>query len=157
MFKIKFQKKIKKAQHIVEFAILLPFFIIIFSFIFPLMAETYAHFNFSYFLINLVSNTIEGQLPLESKNDAAMYDFRDEMIHGLTANPPNLFIIYAKQTAFITGYSNMPITTLFGVIGKNYFFFSVPVNNAYLKPTVLNVTTEQLNDTFTDDFYRGEG
>ena len=61
MSKIKniFNKKRKKAQHLVEFVIILPLFIAIFGALLPIIAGAYTHQTFSFALENAVNTVIE--------------------------------------------------------------------------------------------------
>ncbi len=151
MLKGNFKKK--KAQHIVEFALIIPIFIMAFSIIFPIMTETYVHFRFSYYLINLVKQGIQQQPVFTTKEEAEGYVFVDELnTMAQNTDMPPLYItsIETPQTDFIIGSINMPIKTLFGVVGKNYFYFTVPIGASYTAPTVLNITEGNLNQIMQD-------
>ena len=159
MFKINFKKNKKKAQHVVEFAIIMPLFLFAFSFIFPVMAETYRNFKFSYDFINRVTRVIENQPVFNTKGDFYDYSIEHEILNSNIEDirNANIFIINTGQTSFISGATTHPIKALFGVVGKGYFHFMVPVNEAFLEPSVLNITTGNLDSNFVlGRYYQNE-
>lgn len=168
-------KHFKKAQQIVELALVLPFFIICFSFVFQLMVETYAKYKFSYIFTNSVARAIEIQPVFTSKTDATGYNFRRDVENSTRAAALNVphqgleidtFIfdtplVDSADNKFKGGLNNyiagVFITDVerlfFRSTGLEYFYFIIPINRIYFKPLILNITDENLNEYFNDWYY----
>lgn len=161
MFKIKtgFKQKRKKAQHIVEFAILMPIFIAFFCFMFPFLTINFRNFKFSYFASNLVTKAIENPDPLFyiNKNEWNPERFSEQIEEALSniGEETNIFLITkTPQVDFVSLWYMAPIRSIFGMVGKNYFYYMVPINNSYTEAPVFNIGANKLKDCF-DRYYRG--
>lgn len=164
MFQIKNIKKIgkkSKAQHVVELALMLPIFIICFSFTFQLMVETFSKYKFSYIFTNSVRNTINNPVIYESVPDEYSITeiVQSELASELTLDTnripfTDVYIetVESDETTFFRGAYQLATEKLFfGETGKEYFYFTIPVNYTYTSPIVLNKTTNNVESYF--NFY----
>lgn len=153
----------KQAQHIVELALVMPLFIIIFSLIFQLLIGTYVKYKFSYILTNSIKAAIQNQPIFNTLNNALAYNIINVVQENMERtlgianngqdNPMAITIrtIETMNITFLLGAFQYSANALFfGQIGKEYFQFFVPVNTAYIKPLVLNETTGNIEDYFTN-------
>lgn len=160
--------KKSQAQHVVELAMMMPLFIILFSYTFQLMVETYSKYRFSYIFTNSVRNVINH--PVIYKDIANISDYRiennvyDELKSELVKNGVNkntseipftdifVDIVNSDETVFFKGaYQLLSDKIFFGQTGKEYFYFTIPVNKIYTEPIVLNKTTHDVESYF--NFY----
>lgn len=168
-------KHFKKAQQIVELALMLPFFIICFSFVFQLMVETYAKFKFSYVFTNSVARAVEIQPVFTNRADAASFNFRRDVENSIRAAAIGIphqgleidSFIFASplvdsvNNRFKGGVNNyiagIFITDVerifFRSTGLEYFYFIIPINRIYFEPLILNISNENLSDFFDDWYY----
>lgn len=162
MFKNNFFNKKSKGQHIVELALMMPFFIIAFSYAFQIMVETYAKYKFSYIFTNAIRVAIDNQPVFKRKNDAASYNIREEIENSVkrvfeTGNSSftdvQVGTISTPKTFYIMGAFQYRTRMLFlGEGGKEYFYFTVPINSAFVKPLVLDYSKSDIDDYF-DKYY----
>lgn len=152
MFKLKTKiKNKKKAQHIVEFALVVPIFIIIFSFILPYGASTYRHFQTTYLFMNAVSDVIENQ---PTDDTAASYIFADEIKRKMSDDMVS-YIVEGEQNAYISGIINEEYQMLFNLKGTSYFNTLITINKAYVKPTILNLKGKTIKNDFNAYYETG--
>lgn len=151
------EKRKKAAQHVVELALMMPLFIILFSFTFQIMVETFSKYRFSYIFTNAVRTAIQMQ-PVYDKIPSQAYDFINEIDSSVKR------ALVGERTPFSdvqTGTINTNTNTyligafqfvakrlFFGESGKEYFYFIVPVSTAFCEPLVLNKTTHEVESYF---------
>lgn len=164
MLNLSIKKGKKKAQHIVEFALMMPFFIILFSWIFQMMAETYSKYKFSYVFSSAITNAVNFQPVYEdmenSKNYSLAKSTKNILTQGLmrTNKSPytdiDISTIETKRVTFLLGVFNFVNTMIFiGNTGNAYFYYALPVGSAFIKPMVLNVSNENLENYF-ENYYK---
>lgn len=155
--------KKSKAQHVVELAMMMPLFIILFSYTFQLMVETYSKYRFSYIFTNSVRNVINN--PVLYNNVANISDYnvqnliQTELENEITRSGSRIpftdvlvYVAESDETDFIRGaYQLVTDKIFFGQTGKEYFYFTIPVNKTYTTPIVLNKTTHDVESYF--NFY----
>ena len=161
--KIKFLiNKKSKAQHVVELAMMMPLFIILFSYTFQLMVETYSKYRFSYIFTNSVRNVINNPVIYDNLTNAADYNIeklvQTELDRELSKSGKipftNVLVeaINSNETTFFRGaYQLVADRIFFGQTGKEYFYFTIPINKTYTPPIVLNKTTFDVESYF--NFY----
>lgn len=160
--KFLFNKK-SKAQHVVELAMMMPLFIILFSYTFQLMVETYSKYKFSYIFTNSVRNVINSPEIYKDIANVADYDInkavQEELENEITKTGSKIpftsvlvEIINSDETTFFKGaYQLVADRIFFGQTGREYFYFTIPVNKTYTLPIVLNKTTHDVESYF--NFY----
>jgi len=161
-------KHFKPAQQIVELALVLPFFIITFSFVFQLMVETYSKYRFSYIFTNAVARAIELQQkqliehPYTTLDDTLGFDFKHnvwDITRVAMQRVPNSGIQIADLQLdginnYLSGiYINDVERIIFKDSGLEYFYFIVPVSRIYFQPMVLNIDNMLLEEFFTDWYF----
>lgn len=145
MFKLKTKiMNKKKAQHIVEFALVVPIFIIMFSFILPQAANIYNQFQIPHLFMGAVSAAIENQPTDETSIE---YNFANEIERRMNGRV-TAYVVEAEQNAYIGGAATQEYPMLFGIRGKSYFNALVTINKAYVEPTVLNISGSTLKNNF---------
>lgn len=168
MFQIKNIKKTdkkSKAQHVVELALMLPIFIICFSFTFQLMVETFSKYKFSYIFTNSVRNTINNpeifndiaDIENFSITDIVQNELEDELMLDTNRIPfTNVTVetVISDETVFFQGvYQLETVRLFFSEAGNEYFYFTIPVNAAYTSPIVLNRTEDDI-ETYFDSYFQ---
>lgn len=160
--KFSYNKK-SKAQHVVELAMMMPLFIILFSYTFQLMVETYSKYKFSYIFTNSVRNVINSPEVYKDIANVANYDInkivQEELENEITKTGSKIpftsvlvEIINSDETTFFKGaYQLVADRIFFGQTGREYFYFTIPVNKTYTLPIVLNKTTFDVESYF--NFY----
>lgn len=161
--KFSYNKK-SKAQHVVELAMMMPLFIILFSYTFQLMVETYSKYKFSYIFTNSVRNVINSQVIYQNIANVADYNItniiQDKLRNEITQNGTNKIpftdvyveAVNSDETIFFRGAYQLKADSLFfGQTGTEYFYFTIPVNRTYTAPIVLNKTTHDVESYF--NFY----
>jgi len=158
-----FLLKKSKAQHVVELALIMPFFIICFSFMFQLMVETFSKYKFSYVFTDSVRNVINNPEIFDSVANAADYDIaslvQTKLLDEITEQGSRIPFddvtvekINSDETTFLRGgYQLVSERLFFGETGKEYFYFTIPVNFSYVSPLILNKTTHDVESFF--NFY----
>lgn len=156
--------KKSKAQHVVELAMMMPLFIILFSYTFQLMVETYSKYKFSYIFTNSVRNVINSPVIYQNIANVADYNItniiQDKLRNEITQNGTNKIpftdvyveAVNSDETIFFRGAYQLKADSLFfGQTGTEYFYFTIPVNRTYTAPIVLNKTTHDVESYF--NFY----
>lgn len=167
MLKNNFLNKKSKGQHILELALMMPFFIIAFGYAFQIMAETYAKYKFSYVFANTIRLTVDKQPVLQNINKLVFYDIREEIENSIKdiyrIKDTSVFTdiqagtISTPNTLYIIGAFQYKTKMLFlNDRGKEYFYFIVPINSAFSKPPVLPYDTTDINGFF-DRYYSLSG
>ncbi|MCD8023981.1 MAG: hypothetical protein LUE64_00410 [Candidatus Gastranaerophilales bacterium] len=151
----------KKAQHVVEFSLIIPFFIIIFTFVFQALVETYAKYKFSYVFSNAVRVSVNYQPVYSSKERADDYDFRtiteNILSNAFTTGSDNTYEsvdvarITSEKTTYLIGTFKYVTKLIFGT-GGTYFYFTLPVSNAFVEPVILDNSSDEV-DTYFDNYY----
>jgi len=136
-------KNKKLAQHLVEFALVVPFFVMIFSMIFPYCASAYKNFRYTYILPKQLSVAIDGQ-----PTDGSPYNFTEIMENNMQ-NRMSPYIIETEQTAYVGGSVVSEYKMLFGIRGNSYYSVIVPINKVFVEKTNLNITNTRLVNDFT--------
>ena len=155
--------KKSKAQHVVELAMMMPLFIILFSYTFQLMVETYSKYRFSYIFTNSVRNVINNPVLYNDVANISDYNVQNliqtELENEITRSGSRIpftdvlvYVAESDETDFIRGaYQLVTDKIFFGQTGKEYFYFTIPVNKTYTTPIVLNKTTHDVESYF--NFY----
>lgn len=148
----------KQAQHVVELALMMPLFIILFSYTFQIMVETYSKYKFSYIFTNAVRTCVKDQPVYNSLSEANAYDFREETKSAIDRAVLKSKIPYSdiqigtintdKMTYMIGGFQFVTKRLFFGSGGTEYFYFIIPVNKAFTEPDVLNKTSHDVDSYF---------
>ncbi len=155
-----FLNKKSKGQHILELALMMPFFIIIFGYAFQIMVETYAKYKFSYIFTNAVRVIIQKQPIYKNISEAAGYSVREkteEIVKAAFesgADSPFVNVevgtISTDKTVYLIGaFQYITKMLFFGDSGKEYFYFIVPVNKTFTTPLVLNNSQSDINSYFS--------
>ena len=153
--------KRKKAQHIVELSIIMPLFIMVFSFVFPILVNTYSNFHFVYKFANCVSAEIGSVNYFNSIQDYNNYNFMDnvkERLENVQGGDIFVSLIESKPSAYVIGNfrPERDFIYLFGIVGKNYFSYIVPINLSYIYPPVLNLPFASVQTAF-EAYHDNEG
>lgn len=180
MLKINFKiNKKKQAQHILELALIMPLFIMIFSFTFQLMAETYSKYKFSYIFTDAISRAIDNTTVFSSISEFKNYNFIDTSLKDFTKDfsvaakgdyilldkvKATLSALISEDRGAVTSTVTMVPTEnilylistfefnsarlFFNKAGKEYFYFSVPINRSFAAPSILNKTTNDIDSYF---------
>ena len=155
--------KKSKAQHVVELAMMMPFFIILFSYTFQLMVETYSKYRFSYIFTNSVRNVINNPEIYQDIANISDYNIQNtiqnELDYQITKSNSRVpftdvlvYVAESNETAFVRGaYRLLAESIFFGQTGREYFYFTIPINKTYIEPIVLNKTTFDVESYF--NFY----
>ncbi len=158
----------KQAQHVVELALIMPVFIILFGFTFQLMVETFVKYKFSYIFTGAVKNSVVNQPVFENKEQKDSYDFAKEtediVINSMGGANSSYININTKESIitpntdfFIGTFKYNNTKPFFGKNDGSYFYFIIPINRAYVEAPFLNKNKGEIENYFKDyfDIYSG--
>ena len=163
----------KKAQHVVELALLMPLFIILFCFAFQIMVETFSQCRFAYVFANSVKSTINSEPVFENMDEFNEYMEENRLIEdiqqtvtasigagsGSVFETTNVSLLNTEIVSFFVGAFQYRSKTIFlnNSLANTYFFFNVPINTAYVEPMVLNLANVNLEYAMNDYYQNLNG
>ncbi len=157
----------RKAQHIVEFTLMMPIFIIIFSWIIQVLAETYSKYKFSYIFSSSIVNAVSNQKIYDNMDDSerenySLADNAENIVKNkLRVKNTNFLDVSVKsipteRVVFLISSFTSKYTLLFAGRSGAYFYFTIPVGTAFAAPPVLDETETSTGEFFNSyyDIYK---